>query len=431
MSRLLQGTCKQPRFRVRYPIEADRTKAVKPFSDDAILLDANFTLEQTADGFDLILESRSGSAPGPSASRNRDYDQVLELLLGRLGKVGAELQKGMVDSRPMRARPLSERQIVMPTHPYPIALADVQDIHQLRLDMGRVQAGIRPTPDATGNNRNKRIRLSFGFPHPRSQSDLEKILVGSPLPHSDVPSSQLTQPNPDGVGGQPEKLDKANSAMVGSGSGYWAFVCNPKKWAIDHFLASGKTLETWAIRRSDAPNFAPGQLAVIRVGVDRRSAVERNGGPPLTPGIYAICRIESHWFPAAGVTDEDWKPGAERPLGWPTVNVHCLYTFVSSPLSIDRLRNEGHHQAKFLLDGFQGSSFPITEQAFEEIVELLGLDPEQLEVGLEGDVLNSSTLSSLWERYKDAAPVVKERISRQYERGPVGSMVKRANNYRC
>jgi predicted RNA-binding protein with PUA-like domain len=219
--------------------------------------------------------------------------------------------------------------------------------------------------------------------------------------------------------------------MVGSGSGYWAFVCNPKKWAIDRFLASGKVDDTWGVRKSDAPQFAPGQLAVIRVGVDRRSSGERNGTPPLTPGIYAICRIESRSFPAADVTDEFWKPGAERQPGWPTVRVRYLHRFAASPLSIDRLRNEGHHQEKYVLDGFQGSSFPIMEQAFEEIVELLALDPEQFEVGLEGDVLNSSILSSLWERYKDAAPVLKERISRQYERGPVGSMVKHANGYRC
>ena len=142
-------------------------------------------------------------------------------------------------------------------------------------------------------------------------------------------------------------------------------------------------------------------------------------------------RHRHHWFPAEDVTDEFWKPGAERQPGWPTVKVRYLNRFTSSPLSIDRLRNEGHHQAKLLLDGFQGSSFPITEQAFEEIVGFLGLNPDQFEVGLEGDFLNPLTLSSLWERYKDAAPVVKERISRQYERGPVGSMVKHANGYRC
>lgn len=270
---------------------------MRAFSDDAILLDANFALEQTADGFDLVLDSRSGSAHGLSASRNRDYDRVLELLLTRLGKVGAELRMSSVESRPMLARPLGERQIVVPTYAYPITLADVEDIHQLRLDMCRVQAGISLASDATGNNRNKRIRLSFGFPHPWSITDLETLVVGAP-PHSDGPGSQSTQQYPEQSGGQSAKLDKAHSAMVGSGSGYWAFVCNPKKWAIDRFLASGKADDTWGVRKSDAPYFAPGQLAVIRVGVDRRSAVERNSAPPLTPGIHAICRIESHLLAA-------------------------------------------------------------------------------------------------------------------------------------
>jgi predicted RNA-binding protein with PUA-like domain len=402
---------------------------VKAFSDDGILLDANFDIETSTDGFDLILRSRSGSAHGPSAARNSDYDRVLELLFSRLGKGGAELRMSSVDSRPMRLRPFAERQIVMPNYPYPIALGDIEDIHQLRLDMGRVQAGISHASDATGNNRNKQLRLSFGFPNPWSQSDLEKLLVGTPAPSADGQSTHPTKSNIEAAGGQPG--ESGQSVMAGTGSGYWAFVCNPKKWAIDRFLASGKTIDTWGVRKSDASHFAPGQLAIVRVGVDRRSSAERNGAPPLVPGIYAICRIESRSFPATGAVDEFWQPGSERQPGWPTVSVRYLHRFAASPLSIDRLRNEGAHQPKLLIDGFQASSFPITEHAFAEIVELLGLDPDQYDVGVEGDVVNHLDLSSLWERYKDAPPIVRERISRQYERGPVGSLVKKANGYRC
>ena len=55
---------------------------------------------------------------------------------------------------------------------------------------------------------------------------------------------------------------------------YWVLVCNPKKWAIDRFLADGIREDTWGIRPSDAQFFAPGQLAIIRVGVDNRTTVD-------------------------------------------------------------------------------------------------------------------------------------------------------------
>jgi hypothetical protein len=71
-------------------------------------------------------------------------------------------------------------------------------------------------------------------------------------------------------------------------SGYWMFVCNPKKWAIDRFFEAGIDKDTWGVRLSDAENFKPGHLALIRVGVDRRSKSERQDRPPLVAGIYAL-----------------------------------------------------------------------------------------------------------------------------------------------
>jgi hypothetical protein len=53
---------------------------------------------------------------------------------------------------------------------------------------------------------------------------------------------------------------------------YWVFVCNPKKWAIDWFLERGIERDTWGIRPSDRSRFAPGQLGIVRVGVDQRNA---------------------------------------------------------------------------------------------------------------------------------------------------------------
>jgi hypothetical protein len=63
---------------------------------------------------------------------------------------------------------------------------------------------------------------------------------------------------------------------------YWVFVCNPKKWALDKFLASGQEHDAWGIRPVDQKRFAPGQLGIVRVGVDPRSA--GHGSPSPEPG---------------------------------------------------------------------------------------------------------------------------------------------------
>ena len=69
---------------------------------------------------------------------------------------------------------------------------------------------------------------------------------------------------------------------------YWVFVCNPKRWAIDRFLERRVDEDQWGVRPSDQARFAPGQLGIVRVGIDPRTAAERNGNPPLQPGIYAL-----------------------------------------------------------------------------------------------------------------------------------------------
>ena len=85
---------------------------------------------------------------------------------------------------------------------------------------------------------------------------------------------------------------------------YWVFVSNPKKWAIDRFLDREIEHDSWGIRPSDRHRFAPGQLGIVRVGVDRRSAAERDGKAPGT-----------------GAGDQFWTPGQERGPGWPTVQI--------------------------------------------------------------------------------------------------------------
>lgn len=184
------------------------------------------------------------------------------------------------------------------------------------------------------------------------------------------------------------------------------------------------------IRPSDQERFAPGQLGLVRVGVDRRSAEERGGKPPLEPGIHALVEVESDVFPGTGANDGFWSPGAEREPGWPTVKIRYVRTYQDNPLTIERLKRERPNLDPKLLNGFQASSFPISRSDFHEIVGLLGEDIDDLLEPKAIDV-TAGALAAMHEKYKNASPEVKERVSKYIERGPVGALVKKANDFKC
>jgi predicted RNA-binding protein with PUA-like domain len=214
--------------------------------------------------------------------------------------------------------------------------------------------------------------------------------------------------------------------------GYWVFVCNPRKWAIDRFLASGDNRsDTWGIRPSDSGRFAPGQLAIIRVGVDRRSVLARQGRPKLQAGIYALCEVETAASPGTGANDEFWSPDEARGVGWPTVGIKYLRTYMHQPLTIAKLKAERPDLSSLLLDGFQASSFPISRDDFRAVLVLLGEDPDTLADVAPAAPVTADELALLEERYLTAVAEVRERISRSIERGPVGRRVKKANGFRC
>lgn len=211
---------------------------------------------------------------------------------------------------------------------------------------------------------------------------------------------------------------------------FWVLVCNPQKWAIDAFLARGIEVDSWGVRPSDKDRFKPGQLAIIRVGQDRRSKAEREGRPPLEPGIYALCQVLTEPYPATGASDEFWSPGSEREPGWPTVGIRYLRTFLDKPLPIETLKAQVPHVSRQLLDGFQASTFPISGEDFRAVTALLGVSEVDLPDAANVPGLAKS-LADIEDKYRDASPEVKERQSRYIERGPVGAKVKKLNSFKC
>lgn len=221
------------------------------------------------------------------------------------------------------------------------------------------------------------------------------------------------------------------SVTEGSAEGlYWVFVCNPKKWAIDRFLERGIERDTWGIRPSDRARFAPGQLGIVRVGVDQRNAEEREGRPKLESGIYALCEVQSAAFDGTGASSEFWAAGAERAPGWPTVNIRYVKSYTGNPLTIERLKNERPDLSRLLLNGLQASSFPITARDFHAVMELLGEDLDHLPSTPE-ESADANALAALEQKYLNASPEVKVRVSKSIERGPIGGIVKKATGFKC
>ena len=212
---------------------------------------------------------------------------------------------------------------------------------------------------------------------------------------------------------------------------YWVFVCNPRKWAIDRFLRSEIEHDTWGVRPSDKDRFAPGQLAIVRVGIDQRAVKELNGSPRLVSGIYALCQVESSAFPASGANDRFWAPSEKRDAGWPTVQVRYLRSYLGRPLAIGRLRAEAPGLSRLVLNGFQASSFPISAEDFRTVMTLLDEDLDTLPSPAAPSQITTGTLAAIEEKYRHASPEVKQKLSRTIERGLVGAHVKRAAGFQC
>ena len=133
-----------------------------------------------------------------------------------------------------------------------------------------------------------------------------------------------------------------------------------------------------------------------------------------------------------GANDAYWAADAGRDPGWPTVGVRYLRNYLGRPLTIERLRQERPSLSRLLLDGFQAASFPISEEDFQAVLELLGEDQETIAAEVaEDDASTLDRLAELENKFLNASPEVKTRVSKGIERGPIGAEIKRLNGFRC
>jgi predicted HNH restriction endonuclease len=214
-------------------------------------------------------------------------------------------------------------------------------------------------------------------------------------------------------------------------TGYWTFFCNPAKWEIDSFLTTNREYDTYQVNDWYKDSIKPGQLGVIRVGVDNRTKEQLGHKQKLIPGIYSIVEILAIPHISTDVSDfylkeEDKQQKKLR------VKIRYLKNLLNNPLLLGTLKqNSIVNQDKYLIEGFQRSTMPLRKDAFEEIIHLLGTD-DQIYNNIEIEITDSiDEIEKLELKYQNASPQVKEVISKRIERGGISSVFKKINNYKC
>ena len=122
--------------------------------------------------------------------------------------------------------------------------------------------------------------------------------------------------------------------MKAQPTGYWTFMCNPSRYQVDKCLEEVGDVDGWMVAPFHAPYFAPGQLGVIRVGVDTRSRAVRGTAIPLKSGVYAVVEILSKATPRSTERDAYWVDRTSAIAGTPFVDMRVIHNLVHVPLTM-------------------------------------------------------------------------------------------------
>jgi hypothetical protein len=151
------------------PIQDGNSQAKPPRlkvrDGDGAELNAEFSVERTGAGFDVVLESRGGVKRASGERRNTDYSAALLLLLARMAGLDLVIRQAWIGSSDADKFTPEQRRLDLGDHPYPVELASQTDFEPLRLDLGRSLAAFRAGPDSKGKGTSaKKLRLSVAGP---------------------------------------------------------------------------------------------------------------------------------------------------------------------------------------------------------------------------------------------------------------------------
>jgi hypothetical protein len=215
-------------------------------------------------------------------------------------------------------------------------------------------------------------------------------------------------------------------------TGYWTFFSRPGSWDIDSFLSSGESPEgDHTVKPRKATEFKEGQLGLLRVLIDKRTVADRNGAPKSSPGVYAIVQITGAAAIVPPFAPQWFASGSRYAEDQLRVRLTVIRNFKSAPIPLSELETVG--DAPLLKPREGVACAPLQEEAFLKLCDRWGGGGDSIarEVAKTEAPTNWATIQKWERRYADAAPLVKQALSRRIERGPIGIWVKSFCKHRC
>lgn len=162
---------------------------MKAIDDEGRQIDAEFSIEQWSEGFNVVLESQSGQSRGQPA-RNTQYSEAMRLILERAKIQRMTLEDVQVVSAKTINLPAEERRIQPDNYALPLTLATANNIEELRFAIGRA-TGEHRRAGTKGGNRTKRVMLTFRPPEVGriSLEEFGRLIAGKPAIYLDGPTA--------------------------------------------------------------------------------------------------------------------------------------------------------------------------------------------------------------------------------------------------
>ena len=146
---------------------------------DGTVLDATFSVQPPENEvMSVVFESSGGHDGGPNP-RNLQYRQGLNVLLRRLQLMNAVVPEIRVETGRTRFLPVEHQRIVIPSRPFPVALATVENVDEFRQEISRYgrKVGQPPQLAVEGGGSSRRLRI-FLMGLSTDQAVVERQLVG-------------------------------------------------------------------------------------------------------------------------------------------------------------------------------------------------------------------------------------------------------------
>ena len=140
--------------------KAKRVGEERQFSKDGKVLDARFVVESNDGRPTSILMNSAGGTGGTEYSRNADYADAFDLLLGRLGVAAIPILDIYLDTKSVRSLEVPDRRLDPPGLTYPLDLQAVESIPELGKALRRSMATKGRSSEARGGG-NQRRRTRF------------------------------------------------------------------------------------------------------------------------------------------------------------------------------------------------------------------------------------------------------------------------------